>query len=93
MVPIQMVDLKRQYNKIKPQVDAAMLEVLESAAFINGAPVQQFGEELGKYLGTRHVIPCAANGTDALQIAMMALGLQPGDEVITLPLRSSLRPK
>lgn len=82
MVPIQMVDLKRQYNKIKPQVDAAMLEVLESAAFINGAPVQQFAQELGQYLGTRHVIPCA-NGTDALQIAMMALGLQPGDEVIT----------
>lgn len=82
MVPIQMVDLKRQYNKIKPQVDAAMLEVLESAAFINGGPVQQFSQELGDYLGTRHVIPCA-NGTDALQIAMMALGLQPGDEVIT----------
>lgn len=82
MVPIQMVDLKRQYNKIKPQVDAAMLEVLDSAAFINGAPVQQFAQELGQYLGTRHVIPCA-NGTDALQIAMMALGLQPGDEVIT----------
>lgn len=82
MVPIQMVDLKRQYNKIKPEVDAAMLEVLDSAAFINGAPVQQFAQELGAYLGTRHVIPCA-NGTDALQIAMMALGLQPGDEVIT----------
>ncbi len=82
MVPIQMVDLKRQYNKIKPQVDAAMLDVLESAAFINGGPVQQFSQELGDYLGTRHVIPCA-NGTDALQIAMMALGLQPGDEVIT----------
>lgn len=82
MVPIQMVDLKRQYNKIKPEVDAAMLEVLDSAAFINGAPVQQFAQELGQYLGTRHVIPCA-NGTDALQIAMMALGLQPGDEVIT----------
>lgn len=82
MVPIQMVDLKRQYNKIKPQVDAAMLEVLESAAFINGGPVQQFSQELGDYLGTRHVIPCA-NGTDALQIAMMALGLQAGDEVIT----------
>ncbi|WP_126247501.1 DegT/DnrJ/EryC1/StrS family aminotransferase [Chitinophaga rhizosphaerae] len=82
MVPIQMVDLKRQYNKIKPEVDAAMLEVLNGAAFINGAPVQHFAQELGQYLGTRHVIPCA-NGTDALQIAMMALGLQPGDEVIT----------
>lgn len=82
MVPIQMVDLKRQYSKIKPQVDAAIQEVLESAAFINGAPVQQFSQELGQYLGTKHVIPCA-NGTDALQIAMMALGLEPGDEVIT----------
>lgn len=82
MVPIQMVDLKRQYASIKPQVDAAMLEVLESAAFINGAPVQQFAAELEQYLGIRHVIPCA-NGTDALQIAMMALGLEPGDEVIT----------
>jgi dTDP-4-amino-4,6-dideoxygalactose transaminase len=82
MVPIQMVDLKRQYLKIKPQVDAAIQEVLESAAFINGAPVQQFCQELQQYLDIKHVIPCA-NGTDALQIAMMALGLQPGDEVIT----------
>lgn len=82
MVPIQMVDLKRQYSKIKPQVDAAIQDVLDSAAYINGAPVQQFSQELGKYLGTKHVIPCA-NGTDALQIAMMALGLEPGDEVIT----------
>ncbi len=82
MVPIQMVDLKRQYNKIKPQVDAAIQDVLESAAFINGAPVQQFAKELEQYLGSRHVINCA-NGTDALQIAMMALGLEPGDEVIT----------
>ena len=82
MVPIQMVDLKRQYSKIKPQVDAAMAEVLESAAYINGAPVQQFTAALQAYLGVKHVIPCA-NGTDALQIAMMALGLQPGDEVIT----------
>ena len=82
MVPIQMVDLKRQYSKIKPQVDAAIQDVLESAAFINGAPVQQFSQELGQYLGSKHVIPCA-NGTDALQVAMMALGLEPGDEVIT----------
>ncbi|HVI48974.1 MAG TPA: DegT/DnrJ/EryC1/StrS family aminotransferase [Chitinophaga sp.] len=82
MVPIQMVDLKRQYKKIKPQVDEALLEVLESAAFINGGPVQRFAEELQQYLDIKHVIPCA-NGTDALQIAMMALGLQPGDEVIT----------
>lgn len=82
MVPIQMVDLKRQYSKIKTQVDTAITEVLESTAFINGAPVQQFAQELGGYLGVHHVIPCA-NGTDALQIAMMALGLEPGDEVIT----------
>ncbi|MFY0253642.1 DegT/DnrJ/EryC1/StrS family aminotransferase [Chitinophaga sp. 30R24] len=82
MVPIQMVDLKRQYTKIKPQVDAAIEEVLESAAFINGGAVQQFTGELQTYLGIKHVIPCA-NGTDALQIAMMALGLEPGDEVIT----------
>lgn len=82
MVPIQMVDLKRQYAKIKPQVDAAIQEVLESSAFINGGAVQKFTEELQQYLDIKHVIPCA-NGTDALQIAMMALGLQPGDEVIT----------
>lgn len=82
MVPIQMVDLKRQYAKIKPQVDVAIREVLENAAFINGAPVQQFAQELQQYLNIKHVIPCA-NGTDALQIAMMALGLKPGDEVIT----------
>ena len=82
MVPIQMVDLKRQYLKIKPQVDAAMAEVLDNAAFINGAPVQQFSTALQEYLGVKHVIPCA-NGTDALQIAMMALDLEPGDEVIT----------
>ncbi|HWV68091.1 DegT/DnrJ/EryC1/StrS family aminotransferase [Chitinophaga sp.] len=82
MVPIQMVDLKRQYTKIKSQVDAAIGEVLDSSAFINGGAVQQFGSELQSYLGVKHVIPCA-NGTDALQIAMMALGLEPGDEVIT----------
>lgn len=82
MVPIQMVDLKRQYTKIKSQVDAAIGEVLDSSAFINGGAVQQFGSELQSYLGIKHVIPCA-NGTDALQIAMMALGLEPGDEVIT----------
>lgn len=82
MVPIQMVDLKRQYTKIKPQVDAAIQEVLESSAFINGGAVQKFTEELQQYLDIKHVIPCA-NGTDALQIAMMALDLQPGDEVIT----------
>lgn len=82
MDAIQMVDLKKQYRKIKPEVDAAIMEVLSSAAFINGKPVQDFSNNLAAYLGARHVIPCA-NGTDALQIAMMALGLQPGDEVIT----------
>ncbi|MEV4887593.1 DegT/DnrJ/EryC1/StrS family aminotransferase [Chitinophaga ginsengisegetis] len=82
MVPIQMVDLKRQYTKIKSQVDAAIGEVLDSSAFINGGAVQKFSSELQSYLNVKHVIPCA-NGTDALQIAMMALGLEPGDEVIT----------
>lgn len=82
MRPIQMVDTKTQYHRVKNEVDQAVLEVLESSAFINGKPVQQFAEELAHYLGIEHVIPCA-NGTDALQIAMMALGLQPGDEVIT----------
>lgn len=77
-----MVDLKTQYHKIKAEVDAAVIDVLESCAFINGKPVQQFAESLAKYLDVKHAIPCA-NGTDALQIAMMALGLQPGDEVIT----------
>jgi dTDP-4-amino-4,6-dideoxygalactose transaminase len=82
MKPIQMVDLKSQYHKIKAEVDAAVIEVIENAAFINGKPVQTFSDNLAAYLGAKHVIPCA-NGTDALQIAMMALGLEPGDEVIT----------
>lgn len=82
MKPIQMVDLKAQYQKIKSEIDAAVIGVLESSAFINGKPVQDFADSLAQYLGAKHVIPCA-NGTDALQIAMMALGLQPGDEVIT----------
>src|SRR5579875_1288846 len=82
MRPIQMVDLKTQYQKLKPEIDKAVIDVLESSAFINGRPVQQFAEALAAYLGVKHVIPCA-NGTDALQISMMALGLQPGDEVIT----------
>lgn len=82
MRPIQMVDLKKQYHNIKDEVDKAVLEVLESSAFINGKPVQDFALQLSSYLGVKHVIPCA-NGTDALQIAMMALGLEPGDEVIT----------
>jgi UDP-2-acetamido-2-deoxy-ribo-hexuluronate aminotransferase len=82
MTPIQMVDLKSQYQKIKSEVDEAVIGVLESSAFINGKPVQEFSDNLARYLNIKHVIPCA-NGTDALQIAMMALGLQPGDEVIT----------
>lgn len=82
MRPLQMVDLKQQYQKIKPEIDAALMEVLETTAFINGPAVQRFAGALAAYNGAKHVIPCA-NGTDALQIAMMALDLQPGDEVIT----------
>jgi UDP-2-acetamido-2-deoxy-ribo-hexuluronate aminotransferase len=82
MRPLQMVDLKQQYQKIKPEIDAAVLKVIESAAFINGPQVQSFAGSLAQYNGVKHVIPCA-NGTDALQIALMALDLQPGDEVIT----------
>lgn len=82
MRPIQMVDTKTQYQKIKSEVDKAVLEVMESSAFINGKPVHDFAASLSSYLGVKHTIPCA-NGTDALQIAMMALSLQPGDEVIT----------
>lgn len=82
MDPIQMVDLKKQYAKIKGDVDAGIQDVLTNASFINGKIVGDFCDNLSKYLGIKHVIPCA-NGTDALQIAMMALGLQPGDEVIT----------
>jgi dTDP-4-amino-4,6-dideoxygalactose transaminase len=82
MRKIQMVDLKGQYEKIKDRVDSSLLEVVESTAFINGPEVHKFQKELEDYLGVKHVIPCA-NGTDALQIAMMGLGLKPGDEVIT----------
>ena len=82
MNDIQMVDLKGQYQKIKDKVDEGIAEVINSAAFINGPRVKSFQEDLEQYLGSKHVIPCG-NGTDALQIAMMALGLKPGDEVIT----------
>jgi len=82
MRKIQMVDLQTQYQFIKPQVDAGMQEVLSSAQFINGPAVRNFQADLEGYLGVKHVIPCA-NGTDALQVAMMGLGLKPGDEVIT----------
>jgi UDP-2-acetamido-2-deoxy-ribo-hexuluronate aminotransferase len=81
MVQIQMVDLKAQYEAIKPEIDAAIREVLTSTAFINGPQVANFAAHLQRYLDVPFAIPCA-NGTDALQIALMALGLQPGDEVI-----------
>ncbi|MEM8508879.1 MAG: DegT/DnrJ/EryC1/StrS family aminotransferase [Bacteroidota bacterium] len=83
MRKIQMVDLKSQYEGIKDEVSTSMQSVLESSAFINGPEVHAFQKELETYLGIQHVIPCA-NGTDALQIAMMALDLRPGDEVITV---------
>lgn len=82
MKPIRMVDLKGQYDFIAPQVKEALNEVLENTAFINGPAVKNFQEDLEKYLNVKHVIPCA-NGTDALQIALMGLKLEPGDEVIT----------
>ncbi|MDT7829433.1 DegT/DnrJ/EryC1/StrS family aminotransferase [Pricia sp. S334] len=82
MKKIQMVDLGGQYEGIKEQVNLAIAEVMETSAFINGPEVQTFQTQLEDYLSVKHVIPCA-NGTDALQIAMMGLGLQPGDEVIT----------
>lgn len=76
-----MVDLKGQYAKIKDQVDVAIQEVIDKTAFINGPQVKKFADDMGIYLGSKEVIPCA-NGTDALQIALMALDLKPGDEVI-----------
>ncbi len=78
---IQMVNLHGQYLKIKPEVDKGIQEVIDTCAFINGPQVKEFASELEKYSGSRYVITCA-NGTDALQIALMALGLKPGDEVI-----------
>ncbi|MCH2034817.1 MAG: DegT/DnrJ/EryC1/StrS family aminotransferase [Tenacibaculum sp.] len=82
MKKIHMVDLQSQYQKIKETVDASIQEVLNSSAYINGPYVKEFQADLEKYLDVKHIIPCA-NGTDALQIAMMGLGLKPGDEVIT----------
>jgi dTDP-4-amino-4,6-dideoxygalactose transaminase len=82
MKNIQMVDLITQYEKIKPAIDEAILSVIQNAQFINGPEVQNFQKELEEYLEVKHVIPCA-NGTDALQIALMSLDLVPGDEVIT----------
>ena len=81
IMQIEMVDLKGQYNKIKTEIDHAVISCIASASFINGPAVKEFQLNLEQYLGVKHVIPCA-NGTDSLQIAMMALDLKPGDEVI-----------
>jgi len=83
-LPIPMVDLKGQYKKIKSEVDSVIAEVVESAYFIKGPWVKEFACNLAGYTGSKYVVPCG-NGTDALQIALMALNLQPGDEVITCP--------
>ena len=80
---IDMVDLRNQYLAIKEEIDSGISEVLKTGAFINGPPVKQFTKDLANYLDVAHVTPCG-NGTDALQIALMALGLKPGDEVITV---------
>lgn len=82
MKKIQMVDLKSQYDQIKDTVNASIQEVLDTTSYINGPQVHSFQKNLETYLDVKHVIPCA-NGTDALQIIMMGMGLQPGDEVIT----------
>ncbi|MCK9204665.1 MAG: DegT/DnrJ/EryC1/StrS family aminotransferase [Bacteroidales bacterium] len=82
MKKLQMVDLRSQYLNIKDDIDTAIRDVIDSCAFINGPAVKKFQENLEHYMGIKHVVPCA-NGTDALQVSMMALGLQPGDEVIT----------
>ena len=82
MMNIPMVDLKTQYHRVKNEIDRAILDVVENTAFINGPAVKEFQTGLEKYMHVKHVVNCA-NGTDALQIAMMALDLKPGDEVIT----------
>ena len=82
MEKIEMVDLKGQYKKIENQVNDSVLKTINSTNFINGPQVKNFQKHLESYLNVKHVIPCA-NGTDALQIALMAIGLKPGDEVIT----------
>jgi UDP-2-acetamido-2-deoxy-ribo-hexuluronate aminotransferase len=84
MKNIQMVDLLGQHNRIRKEIDSAMAKVIESSAFINGPEVKDFQKNLELYAGTTHAITCG-NGTDALQIAFMALGLEPGDEIITTP--------
>ena len=87
-----MVDLKGQYQKIKTEIDNAILNVIDSTAFINGPEVKAFNLNWRAYLNVKHVIPCG-NGTDALQVSMMALGLKPGDEVITAHLHLWLQLK
>jgi UDP-2-acetamido-2-deoxy-ribo-hexuluronate aminotransferase len=82
MKKISMVDLHGQYQRIKPEIDQAIQRVIDSAVFVKGTEVKEFENELARYLGVKHVIACG-NGTDALQISLMALGLKPGDEVIT----------
>lgn len=84
MRKIQMVDLKTQYENIKSETDAAVQEVVNTTQFINGTATKNFARNLSEYLSIKHVLPCG-NGTDALQIALMALGLEEGDEVITVP--------
>lgn len=84
MKRIQMLNLQDQYLKIKLEIDAEIQKVIDSACFINGPAVSKFQQELGCYVGAKHVISCG-NGTDALQISLMALGLKPGDEVVTVP--------
>lgn len=81
MQSIKMVDLRKQYLRIKPEIDRAIENILNSTAFIQGPQVNEFAEALGKFVGVQHVVPCG-NGTDALQVAMMALSLRPGDEVV-----------
>ena len=82
MTNISMVDLKGQYDKIKEEVNSEIQKVIETSTFIKGPAVKEFQNDMQHYLGAKHVIGCG-NGTDALQVAMMALGLKPGDEVIT----------
>ena len=84
MRKINMVDLQTQYSKIKDEIDSSIDSVIDSSEFINGSAVKKFSASLSEYLGTKHVIPCG-NGTDALQIALMAIGCEPGDEIITIP--------
>jgi dTDP-4-amino-4,6-dideoxygalactose transaminase len=84
MISIQMVDLKQQYLRLKPEIDAAVQRVLDSAAFIQGSSVYEFEEQLAQYTGSKHVVSCS-NGTDALLAALMSLGVGAGDEVITVP--------